>query len=104
MIFCIFSHRHGEQREAGSVRRPFESLRPAKKAVEHSGASVSVVRQEIGPETGSVVVVSRYSDWNAWVQGRIDQEFVRVREAVRNNPNPPPFDSITTAVFEEVSI
>jgi hypothetical protein len=81
----------------------FEALRPAKKALERSGASVTVVRQEIGPETGSVVVVSRYSDWNAWVKARVDQEFARVREAVRNNPNPP-FDSITSALFEEVAL
>ena len=81
----------------------FEALRPAKKALERSGASVSVVRQEIGPETGTVVVVSRYSDWNTWVKARADQEFARVRETMRNNPNPP-FDSITVALFEEVSL
>ncbi|MBV8773758.1 MAG: hypothetical protein JO166_15735, partial [Deltaproteobacteria bacterium] len=37
----------------------FEALKPGKKALERSGATVTVVRQEIGPETGSVVVVGR---------------------------------------------
>jgi|SRR5215471_1087655 len=81
----------------------FEALRPGKKALERAGANVTVVRQEIGAETGSVVVVSRYPDWNAWMKARADQEFTRVREATRNNPNPP-FDSLTTAVFEEVAL
>jgi hypothetical protein len=81
----------------------FEAIRPGKRALERAGATVSVVRQEIGAETGSVVVVSRYSDWNAWLKARVDQEFTRAREAMRNNPNPP-FDSITTAVFEEVAL
>lgn len=81
----------------------FEALRPAKKALERSGATVTVVRQEIGPETGSVVVVSRYPDWNAWVKARADQEFTRARDAMRSSPNPP-FDSITTALFEEVAL
>lgn len=81
----------------------YEGLRPGKKALERAGATVSVVRQEIGAETGSVVVVSRYPDWNTWMKARADQEFTRAREAIRNNPNPP-FDSITTAVFEEVAL
>jgi hypothetical protein len=81
----------------------FEAIRPVKKAIERTGASVTVVRQEIGPDTGSVAVVSRYPDWNAWVKARADQEFTRMREAVRNNPNPP-FDSITVALLEEVAL
>jgi hypothetical protein len=47
--------------------------------------------------------VSRYPDWNAWVNARGDQEFIRAREAMRNNPNPA-FDSITIALLEEVAI
>ena len=81
----------------------FEALRPLKKVFERSGATVTVVRQEIGPEPGSVAVVSRYPDWNAWVNARGDQEFIRAREAMRNNPNPA-FDSITIALLEEVAI
>jgi hypothetical protein len=81
----------------------FEALRPVKKTLERAGATVTVVRQEIGPEAGSVAVVSRYPDWNAWVKARADQEFTRGREAMRNNPNPA-FDSINIALFEEVAL
>jgi hypothetical protein len=81
----------------------FEALRPVKKTFERLGANVSVVRQAFGAETGSVVVVSRYSDWNAFAKARTDREFTQLLEAVRSNPNPP-FDSTTTGLFEEVAL
>jgi hypothetical protein len=81
----------------------FEALRPVKKTLERLGASVSVVRQAIGAETGNVAMVSRYPDWNAFAKGRTDREFMQMLEAVRNNPNPP-FESITTGLFEELAL
>jgi hypothetical protein len=37
------------------------------------------------------------------VKARAEHEFTQAREAVRNNPNPP-FESITSALFEEVAL
>ena len=88
---------------AGKYNQLFEVLKTIKKIVERAGGTFIVSREVFGPETGNVVAVGQYPDWNAFAKFRSDGELDKFLEKVRSNIDPPA-DVVASAVFEEVAL
>jgi len=81
----------------------FEGLKGAKQLLERLGAKPIVNRVVVGGETGNVIAVAEYADWAAYAKAVSDPEVQKLIDTMRNNPNPP-YESITTAIVEEVPL
>jgi hypothetical protein len=89
--------------KAGNEAKLLEALRGAKKHFDRLGATFFVVRQVAGPESGNIVAVGQYSDWNHFAKAQSDREVAQFLETVRKDTNPP-WDSFTVSISEEVAL
>jgi hypothetical protein len=80
-----------------------DGIKTAQRIVERLGAMVAVRRQFVGAETGNIVVVAQYPDWATYAKAASDPELAGVIDSMRNNPNPA-WESIATAIYEEVAL
>jgi hypothetical protein len=87
----------------GKYSQLFEVLKTIKKIVERAGGTLIVSREIFGPQTGNIVAVGQYPDWNAFAKFRSDAELEKFLEKMRANADPPA-EVVGSAVFEEVAI
>lgn len=81
----------------------FEGLRNVKRLVERLGSQLVVNRVAVGGEVGHIIAVVQYADFAAYARAASDPELAGLIDTMRNNPNPP-WESLTTALVEEVPL
>ena len=80
-----------------------EAGRAFKKHMDRLGATFVVVRQVAGPESGNIVGVTQYSDWNHFAKATSDRESAQFLEAIRRDTDPP-WEGLTASISEEVEL
>lgn len=81
----------------------FEGIRGVKKIVERLGANLTLNRVAVGAEVGHIIAVVQYENFAAHAKAASDSELQGLIDSMRNNPNPP-WESLTTALVEEVAL
>lgn len=81
----------------------FEGLRGVKKIVGRLGANMIINRVAVGAEVGHIIMVVQYENFAAYAKAAADPELQGLIDSMRNNANPP-WESLTTALVEEVSL
>jgi hypothetical protein len=89
--------------KAGKEADLLEAGKTVKKHLDRLGVTSIVVRQVAGPESGNIVAVHQYSDWNHFAKAQSDREFTQFVEGVRRDTNPP-WESFTLSISEEVTL
>ena len=88
---------------AGREADLLEAAKAVKKHVERLGGRLFVVRQFAGPESGNIVAVSEYSDWNQFARAAGDREWAQFLDNVRRDANPP-WESLMVSLSEELAL
>ena len=75
-------------RKPGRYADLFDGLKAVKKIIEGLDATVVVMRQVVGPETGNVIAVAVYKDYAGYAKVASDPALSGLIDAMRANPNP----------------
>ena len=89
--------------KAGREANLLEAARAFKKHVERLGATFFVVRQVAGPESGNIVAVTQYSDWNHFAKASSDPEAAKFLEGIRRDTDLP-WEGLAVSISEEVAL
>lgn len=81
----------------------FEGLKAVKKIIERLGSTLTVNRVAVGAEATHIIAVIQYADFAAYAKAASDSELAKLIDSMRNNANPP-WESLTTALVEEVAL
>lgn len=81
----------------------FEGLRGVKKIVARLGANMILNRVAVGSEVGHIIAVVQYENFAAYAKAASDPELQGLIDSMRNSSNPP-WESLTTALVEEVAL
>ena len=71
--------------KAGKESDLLEAAKTVKKLVDRLGVTFFVVRQVVGPESGNIIAVHQYSDWNHFAKVQSDREIAQFVEGVRRD-------------------
>ena len=89
--------------KAGKEPDLLEAGKTIKKHFDRLGVPLVVVRQVAGPESGNIIAVVQYSDWNHFAKVQSDLEIAQFMEGVRRDTNPP-WENLTVSISEEVAL
>ena len=89
--------------KAGKEPDLLEAAKTIKKHFDRLGVTLFVVRQVAGPESGNIIGVEQYSDWNHFAKVRSDPEIAQFLDRLRRDANPP-WESFTVSISEEVAL
>jgi len=78
-----------------------EGLKVVKKNIERLGSKFYVNRVAVGNDVGNIIAVGQHDDFAAYAKAASDAELAKLIDAMRSNPNPP-WESVTTALVEEL--